>query len=616
MENNINETDDLVGQINSILSSSDEIKKQFHLKIEKAHPAFKKSIDNLLDYISLRNVDIRVLQERLSELGLSSLGRSESHVKANLIAVRNILMNVSRFEKGPNDASISYNESKEILKKNTFELLGPIPYGRTARIMVSLPSEAAVDYQLVRKLLESGMECARINCAHDNQEAWAIMIKNIKKASAETGKPCKILMDIAGPKLRTGPLKPGPNILELKPEKDAFGNVTQPITVFLTTLENKLFDKLNPTLLVDSSWLSVLEKGNFISFKDRREKKRTMEVIDKTIEGCYAHLYKTSYIETGAILKFKKTETVTLQSLIGELPSMEAPIILKIGDILILHKANTPGEPAQYDTDGKLTKPAHTSCTYPSMINQLKQNEPILFDDGKIEGKIISVSEKDVRIEITYAKENGSKLRAAKGINLPDSSLKISGLTDKDREDLKFVAKNADIVNMSFVNSAEDLFALHKELKKLKAIHLGIMVKIETKRGFKNLPLILLAAMQTYPVGVMIARGDLGVEVGWKRLAEIQEEMLWMCEAAHVPVVWATQVLENLAQKGLPSRAEITDAAMSQRAECVMLNKGPYIIKAVEMLDDILRTMEGNQYKKTPMLRHLNISDIIFQYTS
>jgi len=79
----------------------------------------------------------------------------------------------------------------------------------------------------------------------------------------------------------------------------------------------------------------------------------------------------------------------------------------------------------------------------------------------------------------------------------------------------------------------------------------------------------------------MIARGDLLVEIGYERLAEVQEEILWLCEAAHVPVIWATQVLEGLAQKGLPSRAEITDAAMGVRAECVMLNKGPHIIEAV-----------------------------------
>jgi pyruvate kinase len=103
----------------------------------------------------------------------------------------------------------------------------------------------------------------------------------------------------------------------------------------------------------------------------------------------------------------------------------------------------------------------------------------------------------------------------------------------------------------------------------------------------------------------MIARGDLAVECGYERLAEVQEELLWVCEAAHVPVVWATQVLESLAKGGMPSRAEITDAAMGERAECVMLNKGPYIHDAVRVLDDILRRMEAHQSKKTAMLRPL-----------
>jgi pyruvate kinase len=107
------------------------------------------------------------------------------------------------------------------------------------------------------------------------------------------------------------------------------------------------------------------------------------------------------------------------------------------------------------------------------------------------------------------------------------------------------------------------------------------------------------------PAGVMIARGDLAVECGFERLAELQEEMLWVCEAAHMPVVWATQVLENLAKTGRPSRAEITDAAMGVRADCVMLNKGPHILEAMHMLDDILRRMQDHQSKKRSLLRAL-----------
>ncbi len=84
--------------------------------------------------------------------------------------------------------------------------------------------------------------------------------------------------------------------------------------------------------------------------------------------------------------------------------------------------------------------------------------------------------------------------------------------------------------------------------------------------------------------------------------------MLCLCEAAHVPVIWATQVLESLAKKGAPSRSEITDAAMGVRTECVMLNKGPYILKALTTLDDVLRRMRGHRSKKRDLLRPLRVA--------
>lgn len=117
--------------------------------------------------------------------------------------------------------------------------------------------------------------------------------------------------------------------------------------------------------------------------------------------------------------------------------------------------------------------------------------------------------------------------------------------------------------------------------------------------------------MESFPVGVMIARGDLAVEIGFERLAEVQEEILWLCEAAHLPSIWATQVLDELAQTGVPSRAEVTDASMAVRAECVMLNKGPFVDRAVRVLDDILRRMEHHTYKKRALYRRLSISDAL-----
>jgi pyruvate kinase len=213
-----------------------------------------------------------------------------------------------------------------------------------------------------------------------------------------------------------------------------------------------------------------------------------------------------------------------------------------------------------------------------------------------------------VVVRITHAREKGAKLRADKGINLPDTKLEIPALTPDDREHLPFVAGNADIVGLSFVQSPDDVASIEHELQRLGARDLGLVLKIETKRGFDALPALLVHALSGRRCGIMIARGDLAVECGYERLAEVQEEMLWLCEAAHVPAIWATQVLERLSKKGMPTRAEVTDAAMSERAECVMLNKGAHVVDAVRVLDDILRRMESHQYKKTPGLRRLSVS--------
>lgn len=284
--------------------------------------------------------------------------------------------------------------------------------------------------------------------------------------------------------------------------------------------------------------------------------------------------------------------------------------MLKKDSFLVLTREPIPGEPATYNAAGHVERPAHISCTLPEAFTQTKAGQPILFNDGKIEGQLQEVHPDRLLVKITYASASGSKLRADQGINLPESQIHLDGLTEKDQQDLKFVAKHADIVNLSFVNHANTVEALFRELKALKAQDLGVMLKIETKEGFRNLPHLLLTVMKSYPASIMIARGDLAVECGWQRLAEVQEEILWLCEAAHLPVVWATQVLETLAKKGRPSRAEITDAAMAQRADCVMLNKGPHVVQAIEMLHDILGRMQEHQNKKTSMLRSLHITDL------
>jgi pyruvate kinase len=208
---------------------------------------------------------------------------------------------------------------------------------------------------------------------------------------------------------------------------------------------------------------------------------------------------------------------------------------------------------------------------------------------------------------VTRTPPEGQPLQEKRGINFPGTALDVSPLTDADLNDLDFVAAHADGVSYSFVQRPEDIALLQNELDKRRPGRppMPIIAKVETQLAIANLPDMIVQAAGANPFGVMIARGDLAVEIGFERLSEVQEEILWLCEAAHVPVIWATQVLESLIKRGMPSRGEFTDAAMADRAECVMLNKGEYVGKAIAVLDNVIRRMETHQRKRSLQLRPL-----------
>jgi pyruvate kinase len=257
-----------------------------------------------------------------------------------------------------------------------------------------------------------------------------------------------------------------------------------------------------------------------------------------------------------------------------------------------------------------VVSPARIHCTLAVAFDAVRPGHAVWLDDGKI-GGIVTANDGDViQVRVTQSAPHGTRLRAEKGINLPDTRFDLSALTAKDLQDLEDVVDYVDMVALSFLRGPEDILSLQDHLYRLGACHLGIVAKIENRQAFEALPHILLAALRSPPVGVMVARGDLAVEVGFERLSEVQEEILWLCEAAHVPVVWATQILEGMAKKGAPSRAEVSDAVMSSRAECAMLNKGPYIVETVRFLSGILSRMDGHQEKRKAMLRRLAISDL------
>lgn len=276
---------------------------------------------------------------------------------------------------------------------------------------------------------------------------------------------------------------------------------------------------------------------------------------------------------------------------------MEQHLLVHRGDVLTL-SGRSPPVPAEPGT-------LRIGCTAPEVVDALDGGHRVFFDDGRIGGTVVRRRPDEVDIEITRAAPQGSKLRGGKGINVPDSRVVLGAWGTGDEAVLGAVVGQADLVGLSFAQDPDDVTALQQRLEARHGADLGIVLKVETTQGFAALPEMVLAAMRSPRFGVMVARGDLAVECGFERLAEVQEEMLWLCDAGHVPVIWATQVLDQLARTGQPSRAEISDAAMAQRAECVMLNKGPYILEAVTALDDILRRMAGHQEKHVPLLRPL-----------
>jgi pyruvate kinase len=599
-------------QLTTIRSEMIGVEEQFLGRLDHLSEDRWQSARNLLHYLALRQRDLRPLQAELTSLGLSSLGRAESQV---MDAVRTVLEAVDGLVSSPaatEGLPAPPADGPLILRARTDALFGPLPAERDVRIMVTMPAEAAHDYGLVRDLIASGMDCARINCAHDDRDVWAAIRRNIATASDETGRQCRVLMDLAGPKLRTGPLEPGPPVARWRPQRDVCGRVVAPARIWLTPYESPRppAETAAVMLSVRGSWLGALVPGDEVSLIDARDARRTLRIVARGNGGVWAESDQTAYIMPGtSLLRVTRPDAVERRTHVTDIPPTMQTLLLAPGDTLILTRSEVPGRPAVRTADGLTLEPAVIGVTLGAVFDDVKAGERIWFDDGRIGGEITAVAPERLEVTVTRAAADGSKLGADKGINLPDTNLTLPSLTSKDLEDLRFIAAHADIIGYSFVRTDADVRELQTRLAALGRADLPLILKIETRRAFDNLPALLLAAMRSTAAGVMIARGDLAVECGYERLAEVQEEILWMAEASHTPVIWATQVLERLAKDGIPSRAEITDAAMGERAECVMLNKGPHILTAVRALDDILTRMQAHQRKKTAMLRHLGLAD-------
>jgi pyruvate kinase len=209
----------------------------------------------------------------------------------------------------------------------------------------------------------------------------------------------------------------------------------------------------------------------------------------------------------------------------------------------------------------------------------------VLFDDGKFEGRITGVRESGLDVEITFAAGGTKKLRADRGVSFPGVDLNLPAMTGKDREDLGFAARHADMVALSFVRRGNDVRTLREALTRRGARKMPIVVKIENARAVEFLDEILLEALRHDSAAILVGRGDLAVECGFASLPLLQREILRRSHLAGLPVILATEVLENLSRRGVPTRSDMTDADFAGETECVLLNKGVYVAESVALLN-------------------------------
>jgi pyruvate kinase len=585
--------------------------------IAAAAPDMQASARNLAHYLAVRTRELRPLQAELSALSLSSLGRLEGHVRGTVLGVRRALLALlgsgQPYAPDPHaptgeafhvGQALDDDDAQDRLERNTARLLGPRPAGRNTRIMVTLPSAAAADAELLRALLLAGMNVARINLAHDDEPRWTTMVTTIRRLASELHRECRILVDLPGPKLRTGPLPDGPRVLRLRPRRNLLGQCVAPAEVEFVPVG------VNPTgsaVPVSPELLRHAAAGDELVVLDTRGRERSLQVVSAGPTRCLATTERSVYLGTGCRIELRRGITPLLDGTIGELPPLPSHLLLQAGDEFELCREEAAAASAQVLADGSV-HPRRIGCTLPRVFEDVRRGHRICLDDGKITGLVVDNDGERLRVRVQSTPPGGAKLRAEKGINLPDTELDASALTEHDRALFDWVAAHADLVGMSFVQRPADVLQLEAELHRRQRPDIGVMLKIETAIGCQRLPELLFAGLRNPPLGVMVARGDLAVEVGYERLAELQEEILWLCEAAHVPVVWATQVLDGMARTGMPTRAEVTDAAMGGRAECVMLNKGPFVVETAEFLARLLLRMQDHAHKKRSLMRRLRIA--------
>jgi pyruvate kinase len=250
-----------------------------------------------------------------------------------------------------------------------------------------------------------------------------------------------------------------------------------------------------------------------------------------------------------------------------------------------------PGDPLEIRIGSLVGKPGLVSTTYAPLASAVKPGDRLLLDDGKIELSVETASSDAIRTRVV----DGGQLGQHKGINAPNVPLPAAGVTAKDEADLRFgLSMGVDLVALSFVQSADDIARARAIAADANRPRVPIVAKLERPEAIERLTQVVEAAD-----AVMVARGDLGLELPLERVPQVQKQVLRVARARGVPVIVATQVLESMTVEWRPTRAEVSDAAgaVDAGADAIMLSGetavGAHPVRAVQVLDSIIRCAEA-----------------------
>lgn len=583
-------TADILAELKSLEAHVCHTANEWKHWLDGVDDRYRLSARNLLRYVALRQKDLRKLQIELGNYGLT-LSQCERHVLRNLREVIARTDLTAELKEPDQSETISWSEAKHLLHTHSRAVFGlPEKLAPASEPHQAIMVTASFPLSLAecRDIIAAGATVLRINTAHDTPDEWRTMCDNWREASAASGRSTRIMTDIAGPKLRTGRVRMPSPVLKFKPLRAYDGAVLKP---FRVRLEN------GPECQIgDDYWvIPHLSPGGKIILRDSRGRQRSFDIQEDPDE-LFIQGERTCYLKKDCVLKCISASGETASYRVSKIIGGESEGFLSSGDRLQLLS------PQAYE-QAKTALPL-VECLEPNIFKELHVGQIVSFDDGRINCRVTAVSNAAAELAVEQSVKSNVRLRSDKGINTPGMTPSLPLLSPEDLIALRFALEHTDIVSFSFIRNPSDIETISKALSELTApADFPVILKIETADAFSNLPAILLTAMRHYPVSLMIARGDLAVEVGYMRSGEVQEQILSLAEAAHIPVVLATEVLSNLLSSGSPSRAEVTDAAMSVRAECVMLNKGPFVVEAVRSLRDILLRMQLHRYKNLEIFR-------------